>query len=211
MKNIVIFSLALALLLPCAALAADSHSQEYYFVAAVLQSVYQYEQGRMVMAGDGEEQDLAEQVEAIRSGIAQWREGRRVIKPHLEDDVLRRRALAAAVDDGLAVYISNAERTAALLERSGGGWLSDEDALIDEGLDMEADEDNAMLMMSKKLSAYVPARLSKQERAQLLLRIDLLFAKQLKNYRLRPDLVDELIPAVADLESRLKDKPTGTK
>lgn len=92
------------------------------------------------------------------------------------------------------------------MERAKRGETMDEEGAISNALEGEKREDAAYLNMGSEIAKYIPEGLTKKERGLLLFRIDLLFGKELKQYRFRPTEVTELTIGISALESRLQGK-----
>ncbi|MCU0641347.1 MAG: hypothetical protein MUC35_04585 [Candidatus Margulisbacteria bacterium] len=204
MKRLIIGSLLAVLLLTVAAHAA--RSKDFFFSAALLQSLYQYEKGRELIASFDDAKGLEYQVKLLNKGMAEWRQGREIIKPYLEAVDPNYQSIATTVDNGLDLFLDHGEKTVYALERTIRGEMLSEEEMQAQGGDQEDAEDQAYTAIGNAVAGYAPTGLSKQERGILLFRIDLLFGRSLRQYRQDQTKVNEIVAGIAKFEKSLKER-----
>jgi len=131
---------------------------------------------------------------------ANYEEAKGIIHPWVTDPDEKIQRTAQALDRGFEVFIENVKLVSSLMGRP------DDEGTISYAIEGEKREDAAYLNMGSEIAKYIPEGLSKKERGLLLFRIDLLFGKELKQYRFHPTEATELTIGLSALESRLQGK-----
>ena len=198
--------LVLILLAVSASVALAAQSRAYYFTMAMLQSVYQFNEANEFMQKSTDTEDKAAAANLIGRSVSTMKKAKSIIQPWLNDADNKITRPADAIDRGLDVFLADAATLSSFLERAKRGENVGEEEGIAYAMEGEKRQDAAYLNMGSAIANYSPEGLTKKERGQLLMRIFILFDKELKKYRFHPTEVTEVVIGISALESRLQGK-----
>ena len=203
MKKIILAFLLSAI---SASMVLAAQSSSFYFTSALLQSIYKFNEAHQVMSKSLDREDKAIALREMEKSISLMNEAKNIIRPWISESDDRIKRPASAIDQGLDVFIADAKTALSFVERANRGETVGEDEGIDYAVEGEKREDAAYLNMGSEIAKYDPQGLSNSERRKLLLRIFVLFDKDLKKYRFHPTEVTEVTIGISALESRLEGK-----
>lgn len=197
-------------------------SKASIFTANVLQALYLCEEGRLQMVDSNDQEDTGLAAAKRQQALASYRQGRDIMKPYLNDPDETIRSIAGNVHDGIDVFLQFALRMAEVMDR----YVKDPNSVSESEIyemtkGEEEKEDDAYRLLGRVAAKDLPSvfcaysnltapagkiqyKISKHERAMLLFRIDLLFEKQLKEYKTDPKHSNDLIAGIAVLKKRLE-------